>query len=61
MTKESLIKARDLILAVLDTADIEVIDKLELMLNTSKFLTPEEYEQNIMILQRSKEWIAKCG
>ncbi|HHX66625.1 MAG TPA: hypothetical protein GX708_01030 [Gallicola sp.] len=50
MNKESLIKARELLISVLSNSEINDIDKLELMLNINKFLQENEYEENIKVL-----------
>lgn len=55
MKKESLIIARDIILKLLDECDkIENIDKLELMLNLNNFLSPEEYQENVKVLNKNR-------
>ena len=50
MNKESLIKARELLISVLSNSEINDIDKVELMLNINKFLDEEVYKDNINIL-----------
>lgn len=52
MQKESLIKAKELIIKTLDNSDIKNIDKVELMLNLSLLLDESEYEENIKVLQK---------
>lgn len=55
MNKESLIIARDMILKLLDECDkIENIDKLEIMLNLNNFLSPEEYQDNVKVLNKNR-------
>lgn len=55
MNKESLIIARDIILKLLDECDkIENIDKLEIMLNLNNFLSPEEYQENVKVLNKNR-------
>lgn len=58
MNKESLLKARELILNALDKEEMNESDKLELMLNLMLLLDPEYYDEDIKILQmysRKKE------
>lgn len=50
MDKESLIKARELIVNVLANPALNEIDRLELMLNLSRFLESEKYDENIKVL-----------
>lgn len=50
MNKESLIKARELIVNVLANPALNQIDKVELMLNLSRLLEPEKYDENIKVL-----------
>lgn len=55
MNKESLIIVRDMILKLLDECDkIENIDKLEIMLNLNNFLSPEEYQDNVKVLNKNR-------
>ena len=54
MTKEDLIKARELIIDALSNSDLNIIDKTELMINLNLFLEPTLYEENIKVLQRKK-------
>lgn len=51
MNKESLIKARDLIIETLDKSEITQRDKVELMLNLMILLDEENYEEDIQTLQ----------
>lgn len=51
MDKESLIKARELIIKTFQEADIEAIDRLELIINVASFLEPESYDENIKVLK----------
>lgn len=39
----------------LQDADIDEVDKVELMINLNKFLNPEEYQNNIAILKNNEE------
>jgi len=50
MNKESLIKAREIIIQSLSESNINNLDKLELMLNLNNFLQENEYEENIKVL-----------
>lgn len=51
MYKESLIKAREILIDILALeAGINLVDKVELMMNIDKFLDPEHYEDNLRIL-----------
>lgn len=52
MNKQSLEIAKEVILNALDTAKINQIDKTELMLNITKFLDKNEYEENIKVLSK---------
>lgn len=54
MNKESLEKAKDIIIQSLDNSDIIPQDKLELMLNISKVLDEEKYEENIKVLRKGE-------
>lgn len=69
MNKESLIKAREIILgALIETNEINLIDKLELAINLSMLLDSQNYESDIQLLRenqkkkskrfdfKSKEW-----
>lgn len=51
MDKESLIKAREEIIKLLDGTEILTEDKLELIINLDKFLEPEKYDSNIKTLR----------
>lgn len=55
MNKESLIKAREVIIQSLSESNINNLDKLELMLNINNFLQENEYEENIKVLAK-KRW-----
>jgi hypothetical protein len=52
MDKESLIKAKEIIIKALLSSDIELIDKIEIALNTNLFLNEEKYESNIKGLRK---------
>ena len=51
MDKESLLKAKQLIIEALDKGDITQQDKLELMLNLMLLLDEENYDHDIQVLQ----------
>jgi squalene cyclase len=53
MNKESLSKAKEIIIKALIESDIEIIDKLELALNTNLFLNEEKYDNNIKVLRKA--------
>lgn len=52
MDKESLIKARELILKTLDNSEIKKQDKAELIMNLWLLLDEENYEHDIDVLRR---------
>ena len=54
MNKDSLIKAKEIIINILDGSDIITQDKLELIINLDKFLNEDEYQNNIETLQKQK-------
>ncbi len=55
MDASSLEKAMKIIADALQDADIDEVDKVELMINLNKFLNPEEYQNNIAILKNNEE------
>ena len=55
MTKESLEKAREIIIFALMESNIDIVDRTELIINEDKFLNPVEYEDNIKTLTLKKE------
>ena len=55
MDKESLIKAREIIIKALMESDMELLDKLEIALNTNLFLNEEKYEENIKVLRKANK------
>ena len=55
MKKESLIKARDIIIESLNNSKIDQQDIAELMINLWHLLEPEQYEHNIKLLKRSQK------
>ena len=59
MTKESLEKARELIIFGLADSTIDIIDRTELMMNLDKFLNPVEYENNVKTLIKSNKKVLK--
>jgi len=54
MNKESLIKAREIIIKVLIESDINIIDKLELAINLNVLLNEENYEHDIKVLRKER-------
>ena len=54
MNKESLIKAREIIIKVLDGSDILTVDKLELIINLNTLLEPENYEEDMQVLRENQ-------
>lgn len=55
MGKESLELVSDSIADMVDTLDIPIYDKIELLINLVHFLNPDEYEDNIKILRKHKQ------
>ena len=55
MNKESLIKAREIIIQSLSESNINNLDKLELMLNINNFLQENKYEENIKVLVKKNK------
>ena len=55
MNKDSINIAVDVIVNALDNCEMNPVDKVELLINLSKFL--ESYENNVKILRKvDKEW-----
>jgi hypothetical protein len=54
LNKESLKKVSDRVHLLVDDPDVPVEDKVELLINVLHFLNPEEYEDNIKVLQEHK-------
>ena len=52
MNKESLEKVQEKVVELLNNTDIELVDKVELLINLIHFLNPEEYENNIKKLKK---------
>lgn len=52
MEKESLIKARNMIIENLNKLDINPSDKAELIMNLWLYLCEENYDNNIKILRK---------
>lgn len=52
MDKKSLIEARELLIITLSNSEIDIADKLELMININHFLDNEKYEENIKTLSK---------
>ena len=59
MNKESLKKVSDRVHLLVDDPDIPIEDKVELLINVLHFLNPEEYEDNIKVLQEHKLQLKK--
>lgn len=56
MDKESLIKAREIIIGALTkTNEIDLIDKLELAMNINTFLDTENYEEDVKVLREHQQ------
>lgn len=55
MEKESLEIVSGKVVDMLNHAEIETIDKIELLVNLMHFLNPDEYEDNIKVLQKEKD------
>lgn len=56
MKKESLIRAKEIIIEALDKSnEIDIVDNAELMINICKLLEPNEYNNNIEILSINDE------
>lgn len=53
MNKESLKKVQDKIFWIIDSTDIDILDKIELVINLMHFLDEEKYEENIKILSKN--------
>lgn len=54
MNKESLKKVSDRVHLLVDDPNVPIEDKVELLINVLHFLNPEEYEDNIKVLQEHK-------
>lgn len=59
MNKESLERAGEQIILLLDKMDINNEDKLELMINLFHFLDPKKYKKNIKKLRRENNGNSK--
>lgn len=55
MNKESLEAIRDKVIELLHNSDIDECDKVELMLNLNRFLSPDNYEQEIQTLRKRQK------
>ncbi len=60
MDKESLIKTKEKIIFFLTDANIDVVDKAELMINLYQFLDENKYEENIKVLKK-EQMNEKCN
>ena len=54
MKKQNLEEASRIIIHSLNVSKIEQLDKVELMKNINNFLDPNEYDDNIKVLQIEK-------
>lgn len=52
MERESLEKVQDKVFELVDDTSIPILDRAELLINLINFLNPEEYEENIKVLQK---------
>ena len=52
MTKESLEIIREKVLEVVSNTEIDLIDKMEIIINLYHFLDPDKYESNIKKLMK---------
>ena len=56
MDKQSLIKAKELIIKLLnEQKEINKIDTSELMINLNRFLDDNEYQENVKTLQKTQK------
>jgi hypothetical protein len=55
MNKESLKKAREEIIKTLSNLDIDLVDRLELLININELLQENRYEEGIKVLRKSKK------
>lgn len=55
MNKESLKKAREEIIKTLSNLDIDLVDRLELLINMNELLQENRYEEGIKVLKKSKK------
>ena len=51
MNKKSLTEARQAILESLSRADIDLVDKMELMINLNNLLDEDHYKEDIKVLK----------
>lgn len=54
MERESLEKVQDKVFELVDDTSIPILDRAELLINLINFLNPEEYEENIKVLQKKR-------
>lgn len=54
MNKESLTKAKETIIKALGNSNIDLLDKLELIINLNILLDKDNYEEDIKILKLHK-------
>ena len=54
MNKESLEIVQEKIADLLNNTKIDTIDKIELLINLVHFLDPDNYEENIQVLEENR-------
>lgn len=54
MERESLEIVQDKVVNLLNNTNIDIVDKVELLINLVSFLNPDEYDENIKILQKKR-------
>lgn len=54
MERESLEKVQDKVFELVDDTSIPILDRAELLINLINFLDPEEYDENIKVLQKKR-------
>ena len=53
MKKESLEKALNIIVNAIAETEIEITDRIELMINLKHYLNPDKYEENNKVLNKT--------
>jgi hypothetical protein len=59
MQDDSLLKSIDAIVQSIDSLDIPIVDKVEVLLNIRQFLDPKDYRDNVETLGKkhiNKKW-----
>jgi hypothetical protein len=59
MNKQSLQKAKEIIINSLEDASIDTIDKMELINNLWHFLNEENYKSNVEVLKQHQKKLKK--